>query len=63
MLWKNNRGGFPLAACVGKKDIMQQLAPVGGVYQAGTLSAHPPSVIAGLATLKFCLNTPHFYEN
>lgn len=45
-------GGFPLAAFGGKKEIMQMVAPVGKVYQAGTFSGNPISVAAGLATLK-----------
>lgn len=45
-------GGMPLAAFGGKKEIMQCLAPVGSVYQAGTLSGNPISVAAGLATLR-----------
>ncbi len=45
-------GGMPLAAFGGKREIMQCLAPVGGVYQAGTLSGNPVSVAAGLATLR-----------
>lgn len=45
-------GGLPLAAVGGRRDIMQQLAPVGPVYQAGTLSGNPLAVAAGLATLK-----------
>ncbi|MEO8603276.1 MAG: glutamate-1-semialdehyde 2,1-aminomutase [bacterium] len=44
-------GGLPLAAVGGRRDVMQQLAPVGGVYQAGTLSGNPLAVSAGLATL------------
>ncbi|MFM2344879.1 MAG: hypothetical protein RLZZ210_1491 [Pseudomonadota bacterium] len=44
-------GGMPLAAFGGKKEIMQRLAPVGDVYQAGTLSGNPVAVTAGLATL------------
>lgn len=44
-------GGFPLGAFGGKKDLMNCLAPEGPVYQAGTLSANPVSVTAGLATL------------
>jgi glutamate-1-semialdehyde 2,1-aminomutase len=42
-------GGFPVAALAGKREIMQNLAPVGGVYQAGTLSANPVTMVAGLA--------------
>lgn len=45
-------GGFPLAAFGGKKEIMQLVAPVGKVYQAGTFSGNPISVAAGLATLE-----------
>lgn len=44
-------GGMPLAALGGRADIMDMLAPVGPVYQAGTLSGNPLSVAAGLATL------------
>jgi glutamate-1-semialdehyde 2,1-aminomutase len=45
-------GGLPLAAIGGRKEIMEQLAPVGRVYQAGTLSGNPIAVAAGLATLR-----------
>lgn len=45
-------GGMPLAAYGGKREIMEQLSPVGSVYQAGTLSGNPLAVQAGLATLK-----------
>lgn len=45
-------GGMPLAAFGGKREIMEHLAPLGAVYQAGTLSGNPLSVAAGLATLK-----------
>ncbi|MEX2324983.1 MAG: glutamate-1-semialdehyde 2,1-aminomutase [Nitriliruptoraceae bacterium] len=44
-------GGFPLAAFGGRRDLMEQLAPVGPVYQAGTLSGNPVAVAAGLAQL------------
>jgi glutamate-1-semialdehyde 2,1-aminomutase len=44
-------GGLPLAAVGGRREVMQQLAPVGAVYQAGTLSGNPLAVGAGLATL------------
>ena len=44
-------GGFPIGAFGGKRDIMQQLAPLGPVYQAGTLSGNPIAMSAGLATL------------
>jgi len=45
-------GGFPVGAIAAKKNIMEHLAPVGGVYQAGTLSANPVAMIAGLSTLE-----------
>lgn len=52
-------GGMPLAALGGRADVMDALAPVGPVYQAGTLSGNPLSVAAGLATLR--LATPEVY--
>ena len=45
-------GGFPAAAFGGRADLMRHLAPVGGVYQAGTLSGNPVACAAGLATLR-----------
>ena len=54
-------GGMPMAAFGGKREIMQCLAPVGSVYQAGTLSGNPIAVTAGLATLQM-VQTPGFYE-
>ncbi len=45
-------GGLPLSAFGGKREIMEKLAPLGGVYQAGTYSGNPVSVAAGLATLE-----------
>jgi glutamate-1-semialdehyde 2,1-aminomutase len=54
-------GGMPVGAFGGRRDIMQKLAPVGPVYQAGTLSGNPVAVTAGLATLKRVL-VPGFYE-
>ncbi len=45
-------GGLPVGAFGGRKEIMQCLAPIGAVYQAGTLSGNPVAVTAGLATLK-----------
>jgi glutamate-1-semialdehyde 2,1-aminomutase len=53
-------GGMPLAALGGRAEVMDALAPVGPVYQAGTLSGNPLSVAAGLATLR--LATPDVYE-
>jgi len=48
-------GGLPLAAYGGKRAIMEKIAPIGPVYQAGTLSGNPVAVAAGLATLE-CLD-------
>jgi glutamate-1-semialdehyde 2,1-aminomutase len=45
-------GGFPAAAVGGRAELMQHLAPVGGVYQAGTLSGNPVATSAGLTTLR-----------
>ena len=45
-------GGLPLAAVAGRADVMQLLAPLGPVYQAGTLSGNPLAVAAGIATLR-----------
>ncbi|WP_293005988.1 glutamate-1-semialdehyde 2,1-aminomutase [Nitrosomonas sp.] len=54
-------GGMPMAAFGGRRDIMQCLAPLGPVYQAGTLSGNPVAVAAGLATLKL-IQAPGFYD-
>jgi glutamate-1-semialdehyde 2,1-aminomutase len=54
-------GGMPLGAFGGRRDIMQKIAPLGPVYQAGTLSGNPLSVVAGLVTLKK-IAAPGFYE-
>lgn len=54
-------GGLPAAAFGGRRDIMQCLAPLGAVYQAGTLSGNPLAVAAGLATLRL-VQAPGFYE-
>ena len=48
-------GGMPIGAIGGRRDVMETLAPVGKVYQAGTLSGNPVAVAAGLATLKVLL--------
>ncbi len=53
-------GGLPVGAFGGRKNIMQCLAPVGAVYQAGTLSGNPVAVTAGLATLKL-IQAPDFH--
>jgi glutamate-1-semialdehyde 2,1-aminomutase len=47
-------GGFPAAAFGGRSDVMAALAPVGPVYQAGTLSGNPVATTAGLTTLRLC---------
>ncbi len=54
-------GGLPVGAFGGKKEIMQKLAPLGGVYQAGTLSGNPVCMAAGIKTLKL-LKEPEVYE-
>ncbi|HJX30409.1 MAG TPA: glutamate-1-semialdehyde 2,1-aminomutase [Thermodesulfobacteriota bacterium] len=54
-------GGLPVGAFGGKKEIMENLAPLGPVYQAGTLSGNPLAVTAGLETLKI-LAQPGTYE-
>lgn len=54
-------GGMPVGALGGREDIMNHLAPVGGVYQAGTLSGNPLAMAAGLATLSE-VEKPGFYE-
>jgi glutamate-1-semialdehyde 2,1-aminomutase len=55
-------GGMPMAAFGGRREIMQCLAPVGAVYQAGTLSGNPVAVAAGLTTLKL-IQEKGFYDN
>jgi glutamate-1-semialdehyde 2,1-aminomutase len=52
-------GGLPVAAVGGRREIMERIAPLGPVYQAGTLSGNPVAVAAGLATLKL-VDTPGF---
>ena len=54
-------GGMPVGAFGGRRDIMQFIAPLGPVYQAGTLSGNPVAVAAGLATLKV-IQAPGFFE-
>jgi glutamate-1-semialdehyde 2,1-aminomutase len=54
-------GGMPVGAFGGRRDVMEKLAPVGPVYQAGTLSGNPVAVAAGLATLRRVL-APGFFE-
>jgi glutamate-1-semialdehyde 2,1-aminomutase len=54
-------GGMPLAAFGAKRAVMEQLAPLGGVYQAGTLSGNPVATACGLATLKE-ISKPGFFD-
>ena len=54
-------GGLPVGAVGGRSDIMSMLAPLGGVYQAGTLSGNPLAMAAGLATLQE-IEKPGFYS-
>jgi glutamate-1-semialdehyde 2,1-aminomutase len=54
-------GGMPVGAFGGRRDIMEKIAPLGPVYQAGTLSGNPVAVAAGLATLR-AIQAPGFYE-
>ncbi len=55
-------GGMPLAAFGASREIMKHLAPLGGVYQAGTLSGNPVATACGLATLRE-IQKPGFFEN
>ncbi len=55
-------GGLPVGAFGGKKEIMEMLAPVGPVYQAGTLSGNPLAMAAGIAALKYIKYNPDVYE-
>ena len=54
-------GGMPVGAVGGRREILQKIAPLGPVYQAGTLSGNPVAVAAGLATLKL-VDVPGFQE-
>lgn len=55
-------GGLPVGAYGGRKEIMQMLAPLGPVYQAGTLSGNPLAMASGLAMLKIINETPDFHK-
>ena len=54
-------GGLPVGAFGGKRKIMEHIAPLGNVYQAGTLSGNPLAMIAGYTTLTALKNNPHIY--
>jgi glutamate-1-semialdehyde 2,1-aminomutase len=54
-------GGMPVGAFGGKKEIMSRIAPLGDVYQAGTLSGNPIAMSAGYATLKMLNDNPSIY--
>ena len=55
-------GGMPVGAYGGRREIMEMVAPVGPVYQAGTLSGNPVAMAAGIAQLKLLKETPDFYD-
>ena len=55
-------GGLPIGAYGGRRDVMSKVAPLGQVYQAGTLSGNPLAVAGGLATLKALKKSPELYE-
>jgi glutamate-1-semialdehyde 2,1-aminomutase len=55
-------GGMPVGAFGGRRDIMEQLAPLGPVYQAGTLSGNPVAMTAGLTTLEL-ISVPGFHQH
>jgi glutamate-1-semialdehyde 2,1-aminomutase len=61
-LGKTIGGGLPVGAYGGSRDIMNNVAPAGRVYQAGTLSGNPCAVAAGLATLNIIRRDPAFYD-
>jgi len=55
-------GGLPVGAFGGRRDIMEHIAPLGKVYQAGTLSGNPIAMIAGITTLKILKENPSIYS-
>jgi glutamate-1-semialdehyde 2,1-aminomutase len=56
-------GGMPVGAFGGKREIMQHIAPLGNVYQAGTLSGNPLAMIAGYTMLKALKDNPNIYKD
>jgi glutamate-1-semialdehyde 2,1-aminomutase len=55
-------GGMPVGAFGGRREIMEHIAPLGKVYQAGTLSGNPLAMIAGITTLKILKENPSIYS-
>jgi glutamate-1-semialdehyde 2,1-aminomutase len=55
-------GGMPVGAFGGRRNIMEHIAPLGKVYQAGTLSGNPIAMIAGITTLKILKDNPSIYK-
>lgn len=55
-------GGMPVGAYGGRREIMELVAPLGGVYQAGTLSGNPVAMAAGVAQLSILKEHPEYYE-
>ncbi len=62
VLGKIAGGGMPLAVYGGRRDVMEMVAPLGGVYQAGTLSGNPVAVTAGIETLKILKEDKGIYN-
>ena len=62
LLGKVVGGGLPVGAVGGRAEVMEQLAPTGPVYQAGTLSGNPVAMAAGIATMTLIASTPDLYE-
>ena len=62
LLGKVLGGGLPVAAVAGPADVLEQLAPTGPVYQAGTLSGNPLAMAAGIAALSMIKSDPSLYE-
>ncbi|NMA26428.1 MAG: aminotransferase class III-fold pyridoxal phosphate-dependent enzyme, partial [Burkholderiales bacterium] len=56
-------GGMPIGAYGGRREIMEHVAPLGPVYQAGTLAGNPLSVAAGLTTLRLLRQSPEIYRH
>ena len=56
-------GGMPVGAYGGSRKLMEQVAPLGPVYQAGTLSGNPVAMVAGLAQLRILKSTPEIYKD